>query len=53
MVMELYMLLYKETTEIFSRKFRCNYPKSMVEVVNHLYVLPESEKKRDTIILEK
>jgi len=46
----LYMLPFKETTEIFSRRFRCNYPRSMEEVVNHLCVSPESEKKRDTII---
>lgn len=50
MVMVPYTLIYKEIAERFSRRFKYSYLKSMVEEVNHQFVLQELEKKKDITI---
>jgi len=47
------MLLYQEITEKSFKRSKCNCLKSMVEEVNHLCVLPESEKKKRHNYLRK
>ena len=41
MVQELFMVHSKEIVEKFFKRSLFNYPKSMVEVVNHQFVLPD------------
>lgn len=47
------MVLSKVTQKKSFKELLFNYLKSMEEEVNHLSVLPESEKKRDTTTLGK
>ena len=49
-VMDVYGLTSKETTEKYFRKFKLNYPKSIVRVVSHQFVSPDLERRRERII---
>jgi hypothetical protein len=50
MVMAPYSLLFRETIELFYKRYKYSYPRSMVEEVSHQFVSLVSEKKRDMLI---
>lgn len=53
MVMEHFMVLYKETLGMLCKRFKYSYQRSMEEEDSHQFVLQELEKKRDIIISER
>ncbi len=50
MVMVHFSLLFKETAEKFYKRLLSSFPRSTEREVNHQFVLPDLEKKRDITI---